>query len=212
MPIDLSPFIPKKKTAGLYVISPQHPSVVTQYKVGRSIDLNVRLNSYGLCYSRGFYIYGIIILKNTTPKKKLLARTIEAEKNLFTLLHLNAAQPIIESDVSCESCEALPSHKQYENVRIKSEWINIELDRLKAVLSCYGSLHKSITSSVIIEFIEPYVHNFTIDNEEVDVLKEKRGWDLVTVPAYRPWSRRERIIKPTFKNEVMLKGSLPETY
>ncbi len=208
MPITLD-FAPKgKKTAGLYVISPQHPSVVNQYKVGRSVDLRTRLNGYSICFPKGFYIYGIIILKNTTPKNKLLERTIDAEKKLFTLLDLNGAQPIIESDVSCESCEALPSHKQSQNVRIKSEWINIELDRLKAVLSCYGSLHKSIINSVITDFKEPYVHNFTIDNEEVDVLKEKRGWDLVTVPAYRPWSRRSRIIKPTFKNEVMLKGSL----
>ncbi len=164
------------------------------------------MNDYGICFPQGFFLYSIILLKNTSPKKKLLDRTIEAEKNLFNLISLNGGCPVTDSTVSCVSCEAVTSHKKGEKVRIKSEWVDINLTRLKSIISFFESHYKAIVHKALTDFKEPYIHTFVIDNEDTDVIKEHRGWELV--PAFIPRTRRARQIKPAFKGQVMLKGSL----
>ena len=59
MPIRLSILPKTTKTAGLYIISPTKTG--TRYKVGMSTDLRKRLNSYHVCFPKGFWIVGLVI-------------------------------------------------------------------------------------------------------------------------------------------------------
>jgi hypothetical protein len=110
----------KNRQAGIYVISPtdsndiagatdaKHPSPTPKpvgpsggyakdadlihFKVGRTIQMNNRLNSYHLCFNEGFYIYKALMLndtydyKNKDARKICLAKTKEIEAHLFKLL------------------------------------------------------------------------------------------------------------------------------
>ena len=65
MPIADIPELKKVSNAGLYCISPEPPCNKEQnFKLGRTIDLKNRLNSYHLCYNSGFYIYCVLPLSN----------------------------------------------------------------------------------------------------------------------------------------------------
>ena len=47
----------KVRQVGIYVISPQSPENDTiSFKIGRTIQMNKRLNGYHLCFPDGFYI------------------------------------------------------------------------------------------------------------------------------------------------------------
>ncbi len=113
--------------------------------------------------------------------------------------------------MTCDSCEAIPTHKKGEKVRIKSEWVEMNLKQLKSVVSFFAYDSKNIVRLAIIEFKEPFIHTFVVDNEEVDTLKEKHGWELIkTEPVFSVRSRRARpVIQNKYNAEdVMIKGSL----
>ena len=56
----------KVRLVGIYVISPQAPEDnKISFKIGRTIQMNKRLNGYHLCFPDGFYIYKALMLNDT---------------------------------------------------------------------------------------------------------------------------------------------------
>ena len=56
----------KVRQVGIYVISPQAPEDdKISFKIGRTIQMNKRLNGYHLCFPDGFYIYKALMLNDT---------------------------------------------------------------------------------------------------------------------------------------------------
>ena len=77
---------PKTPYAGLYILSSK-PYLLrgTTLKIGKSVNLRRRLNSYNLCYPHGFYIHALIIEKPTT-KEERHTRTSTLEKSMFNVI------------------------------------------------------------------------------------------------------------------------------
>ena len=87
----------KNRQAGIYVISPTDSNDakdadLIHFKVGRTIQMNTRMNGYHICFNEGFYIYKALMLndtydyKNKDARKICLAKTKEIEAHLFKLL------------------------------------------------------------------------------------------------------------------------------
>ena len=56
----------QKRQSGVYIISDQAPEdEKIKYKIGRTIYMNKRLNSYHICYPDGFFIYKALLLNET---------------------------------------------------------------------------------------------------------------------------------------------------
>ena len=96
MPIDDIPELRNTSNAGLYAISPQPPSKkLTDFKLGRSVNVKKRLNDYHICFNKGYWIYCVLPLTkdlyNEDPlverKKKILALTRRLETELFRIAH-----------------------------------------------------------------------------------------------------------------------------
>ena len=86
--------------AGIYVISADPPTKrgPKLVKIGRSIHMRTRLNSYHLCYPNGFHIWMIIKLapgvNKKVSKKQLINVTASLERRVFgELIHLNLIGP-----------------------------------------------------------------------------------------------------------------------
>ena len=104
----------KGKQMGIYIISPQPPEtpIPTKhfhppyertaapiqiepaddnpaFKVGRTISMDKRLNSYYICWNEGFYIYRALLLNDTygrytmEEKRASLKKTFEIQNYLF---------------------------------------------------------------------------------------------------------------------------------
>jgi hypothetical protein len=84
----------KDRQMGVYVISADKPSKTgkNMYKVGRSIQMDKRLNSYHICFPDYFYVCKALMLddgfttKTKATKKKSLDMTIKIEKFIHNLL------------------------------------------------------------------------------------------------------------------------------
>jgi hypothetical protein len=84
--------IPKIPYGGLYIISGSSKLTRnTLFKVGRSINLRSRLNSYHICFPEGFFIYALVIAIPVEPLVKprtlWIQRTNTLEKELFRILN-----------------------------------------------------------------------------------------------------------------------------
>jgi hypothetical protein len=84
-----------KSNAGIYVISEHPPSKrgIKLVKIGRSIDLRKRLNSYHICFPEGFHVWMVIKLSPETlklTKKERIHVTKVLEQRVFLeLMHIN---------------------------------------------------------------------------------------------------------------------------
>ncbi len=216
MPINLSYLDKDGKVPAMYILSPHKSSDVTQWKVGRTVNLKNRMNQYILCFPKGFFIYGILIIKNTSPKKQLIERTKKLEQIFFIYLkelYEDDVMTVLQSDLTMCS-QAKSSHKLGEKVRIKSEWITgISLSELKYAIHEFAkkATIKLITQAFTYDQIkEPYIHKFNVDGEEIDVQKvkdDKDEWIVPVKPVYQPKSTRTRQIKPNplYKDFVQIK-------
>ena len=62
----------KVRQVGIYVISPQTPEDdKISFKIGRTIQMNKRLNGYHLCFPDGFYIYTALMIHSKLKVKKI---------------------------------------------------------------------------------------------------------------------------------------------
>lgn len=77
---------PRVPLGGIYFIS-NSPNVTqsTTIKIGKSINLKQRLNSYHICFPHGFFIHALIIGKQTsaTIRKERTNMTKELERAVF---------------------------------------------------------------------------------------------------------------------------------
>ena len=98
MPLKYIPELSKKyfpSNAGVYVISEDPPTKngPKKVKIGRSIDIRKRLNSYHICFPEGFHIWMVMKLSPETtavPRKARLQATKVLESRVFAeLVHLN---------------------------------------------------------------------------------------------------------------------------
>ena len=155
----------RNRQAGIYVISPQLPTDDTiMFKIGRTIQMNKRLNGYHLCFPDGYYIYKALMLNDTyktrlkTDKKKTLAKTIELEK----FIH-----------------DQLESHRHKSTTRTKHEWFSFTgsiQDIDKALIACHNEF-KTDTDYPIIQFSNKgfYDYFYIDDIEEMKITKTRLG-------------------------------------
>ena len=150
----------KKRQSGIYVISPQDPKDDhLLFKIGRTIQMNKRLNGYHLCFPDGFWIYHSIMLnatyKTTTKaeKSKTLKKTIEIEKYIH---------------------QKLDKYRHESTTRRKHEWFHVDTVQLKqALIECHNEFI-SDTDYPILGFKEPFYNEFYIDGfEELKILKKE---------------------------------------
>ena len=130
----------RNRQTGVYVISPQPPEDETiMFKIGRTIQMNKRLNAYHICFVDGFYIYKAIMLNNTyktktvVDKKRTLNKTIEIENFIHNQLE---------------------SHRHKSTTRRKHEWFSFtgELTEIDEVLIACHNKFKEDTEYPITEF------------------------------------------------------------
>jgi hypothetical protein len=155
----------RNRQAGVYVISPQHPTDDTiMFKIGRTIQMNKRLNGYHLCFPDGFYIYKALMLNDTyktrlkTDKQTALALTIKLEKFIHTLLE---------------------PYRHKSTTRTKHEWFSFtgnleEID--KALITCHNEF-KTETDYPITQFSDKgfYDYFYIDDVEEMKIAKTRLG-------------------------------------
>ena len=81
--------------AGIYVISDSLPSKrgVRLVKIGRSIEMRKRLNSYHLCHPLGFHVWMVIKLvpetKNLTKKDRIHVTKVLEQRVFRELMDIN---------------------------------------------------------------------------------------------------------------------------
>ena len=155
----------KNRQSGVYVISPQSPTDDTiMFKIGRTIQMNKRLNGYHLCFPDGYYIYKALMLNNTyktrlkPDKQKTLAKTIKLEK----FIH-----------------DQLEAHRHKSTTRTKHEWFSFtgsleEID--KALIACHNE-YKKDTDYPITQFSNKgfYDYFYIDDIEELKIAKKRLG-------------------------------------
>jgi len=81
--------VPKKSVplGGLYVISPIEPSAKPDlFKIGKSINLKRRLNSYHICFPQGFFIYALLIAKTAKSRPLRIEEIGNLETTLFEII------------------------------------------------------------------------------------------------------------------------------
>ena len=86
--------VPKNSVplGGLYVISPEPPEKhPTLFKIGKSINLKRRLNSYHICFPQGFYIYTLLIAKTAKNRQKRIDEVGSLETSLFRIIKARSA-------------------------------------------------------------------------------------------------------------------------
>lgn len=100
-----------KGRAGIYFIAPKEPTDsddMTKIKIGRSIDIYKRMNSYGICFKR-LYMVGFILLKRQSRNKATLISDLDRMEKLVLVA--------FKDDIM--TTELRP---------IKSEWIRSSLN------------------------------------------------------------------------------------
>ena len=200
----------KNRQAGIYVISPTDSNdakdaELIHFKVGRTIQMNNRLNSYHICFNEGFYIYKALMLndkydyKNKELRKICLAKTKEIEAHLFKLL-----EPINYTTTT----------------RRKSEWFREKkTDTIiaEALIATHNAF-KADTDYPIMNFSRKlsggfltapnyFYNHFFIDDTETIVIKQRLGI-TESPPSYLPQegakTRSGRVIKASSKLKDVL--------
>jgi hypothetical protein len=177
----------KHRKAGIYVISPQPPTDDSiEYKIGRTVQMEKRLNSYHICYNQGFYIYKAIMLndlyktKNKEDKAVSIAKTREVEKYLHDLL-----DPINVKSTTRRFNEWFMSKKGSD-----------EID--KALIKTHEKFKRD-TEYPILGFkpSETFYNKFYIDNFEELTVKEPPK----ELPQDGQKTRSGRVIRSTSKTK-----------
>ena len=180
----------KGKQMGIYVISPQEPTdKEIGFKIGRTIQMDKRLNDYHLCYNHGFYIYRALMLNDTygrrskAEKQAAIDMTTKIEKHVHDLLkHINVKTPT----------------RKY-----KSEWF-LDSSKLEVIDKALIATHKKFekeTDYPLLGFYKPFYNKFFIDGMEEVVLTEKP-------PSYLPKEGQKTRSGRTVKVSSKLKDSL----
>jgi hypothetical protein len=156
----------RKSQAGVYVISPQPPEDETiMFKIGRTIQMNKRLNAYHICFPDGFHIYKALMLNssynpkgNAVEKKRCVAMTMKLEK--FVHDHLD-------------------DHRHKSTTRAKHEWFGFtgDLHEINEALIACHTKYKSDTDYPILVFSKKGFYDyFYIDGvEEVKIATKRLG-------------------------------------
>ena len=67
----------------MYLISPKDKKgKVNDFKIGLTLDMRRRLNSYHLCYNRGYHIHGLILVKSSVNKQDGKEQKLELSRLL----------------------------------------------------------------------------------------------------------------------------------
>ena len=181
----------KVRQVGIYVISPQPPEDDTiSFKIGRTIQMNKRLNGYHLCFPDGFYIYKALMLNDTfkTRSKEDKKKCIDMTRKIEKFIH-----------------DDLNKIRFQSTTRTKHEWFvidNITLQRISEALLKAHQHFKNETDYPILKFRKDFYGKFFIDDaEDYDIRK-----DLNIVkepPKYMPQegqqTRSGRVVKKNTK-------------
>ena len=148
MPIYL-PELKGEKRAGLYIISATKNA--KHFKVGKSVDIQKRLDQYHLCFPTGFYIHGILLMKKNSNFGQLFTRNVQKPKNLISytagiwekmlvsnLIDKGAREVVVEDEVK---------------TRTRSEWLEIKDKTI--ITKALDDLYKTEYE----HFVKPY-YNF----------------------------------------------------
>ena len=172
----------RTRQAGVYIISPQPPTDdIIMFKIGRTIQMNKRLNSYHLCFPDGFYIYKALMLNDTykAPITKTNQKTrLKADK-------LNALALTIKIEKIIH--DKLEPYRHKSTTRTKHEWFTFtggleEID--KALIACHNE-NKAETDYPIIQFSNKGFYDyFYIDEIEEMKIAKTRLKIVEEVPSY----------------------------
>ena len=177
----------EKVVGGLYCISPYAPCTEKpkDFKIGRTIHYRNRLNSYHLCFNKGFYIYTCLPLStkytfDTKENKKIAYdMTKKLEKRAFALLK---------------------TFNQHFSTRThKSEWFNCFKNKVVAVFKKVHSEYPNDTEKPITEWKEEYIHTFDDDGFDIDLVAQDKP--LSYLPQEGAKTKSGRLIKSTMKTK-----------
>jgi len=158
MPIADIPELRNTSNAGLYAISPIPPSKkLTDFKLGRSVNVKKRLNDYHICFNKGYWIYCVLPLVKdlyhedplVERKKKILALTRRLETALFD---------IVKPDMQLETTRTK-----------KSEWYKMTNAKLKSTFEQIHEQFPNVTLPPITRWEEPFMHHFDDEGEQIEV-------------------------------------------
>ena len=182
----------KYRQAGIYIICPEDPTLQEKngYKIGRTIQMDKRLNSYHICFNGGMWICKALMLndlyktRKNDDKKATLAKTIEVEKYIHKLLD---------------------KYNHTTSTRRKSEWYICTDEVLnKALIETHKRFDRD-TDYPIVGFKKPFYNKFYIDNIE-DIITSKIT--PKSMPQDGQKTRSGRVIKSTkdtkFKDMVYI--------
>jgi hypothetical protein len=182
----------KVRQVGIYVISPQAPEDnKISFKIGRTIQMNKRLNGYHLCFPDGFYIYKALMLNDTfkTQTKEEKKKSIDMTRKIEKFIH-----------------DDLDGIRFQSTTRTNHEWFvideNITIQRISDALLKAHQHFKKETDYPIQKFREDFYGKFFIDDaEDYDIRKDLKI--VKEPPKYMPQegsrTRSGRVIKKNTK-------------
>ena len=182
----------KVRQVGIYVISPQAPEDdKISFKIGRTIQMNKRLNGYHLCFPDGFYIYKALMLNDTfkTQSKEDKKKCIDMTRKIEKFIH-----------------DDLNGIRFQSTTRTKHEWFvideNITIQRISDALLKAHEHFKNETDYPIQKFSKDFYGKFFIDDaEDYDIRKDLKI--VKEPPKYMPQegqqTRSGRVVKKNTK-------------
>ena len=162
--------------AGLYCISSEPPcNKETNFKLGRTIDFKNRLNSYHLCYNKGFHIYCVLPLSKkynlvgTDNRKVAKDFTRVLEKKLF---------------------EKLKDYNKTYTTRRKSEWYRCVKKRVSKALNEIHEEYPDDTDKPITEWEDDFIDEFVVDGFDEKINTQDKPLSYLPQSGYKTKSGR----------------------